>query len=403
MPKVEFTYYEGGREQAYIKHCLLEEYLPPLTYKVGSTWDAVVYVDGFAGPWQPADPNHADASFSIAVQALRRCQTGLRESRGRDLRIECILVDDDKDAYAQLKRFADNQSSPSFGIRALRGEFVKKISEIESIIRTNTTNPFRFIFLDPKGWTDIPMRRLQPFLRGRSCEVLINLMTRHIIRFLDEPDRAASYHNLFGRKEVLPILRAMKARKAAPHERTEQAVREYGQSLKLLCGFRYVSSAVILEPDKESIRYYLVYGTNHFRGIEVFKSAETKAANIQDEVRHDTRVRKTNQPSLMFDSEPPSSRLSSELRRFYSEKARNRVRELLSARSPNSVVPYSDLFCETMAFPLVTPDDLVSWLGSLEPHVKLVLAGSPRRRKPTPLQDDGILVLNPKALSSWER
>ena len=213
MSKVDFTNYQGGREQAYIKHCLLEEYLPQLTYKIGTTWDALVYIDGFAGPWKTTDPDHADASFSIAVQALRRCQTGLRESRGRDLRIECILIDVDKGAYTQLKRFAEHQNSPSFGIHPLRGDFVEKISEIESVIKTNTRNPFRFIFLDPKGWADIPMRRLQPFLRDRSCEVLINLMTRHIIRFLDEPDRAESYDNLFGRKEVLPILRAMKARK----------------------------------------------------------------------------------------------------------------------------------------------------------------------------------------------
>src|SRR5688572_13496635 len=395
MPKVDFTYYQGGREQAYIKHCLLEEYLPQLTYKVGTTWDALVYVDGFAGPWQTADPNHADTSFSIAVQALRRCQGGLRESRGRDLRIES---NDDKDAYAQLRRFAEQQSSSSFGIHPLWGDFIEKIPEIESIIKTNTRNAFRFVFLDPKGWADIPMRRLQPFFRDRSCEVLINLMTRHIIRFLDEPDRAESYHNLFGRKEVLPILRAMKVRNVASHERAEQAVREYGQSLRLLCGFKYVSSAIILEPDKESIRYFLVYGTNHPRGVEVFKSAETKAANIQNEVRHDTHIRKTHQPSLTFDSEPPSSRISSELKRFYSEKARNRVLEFLSTKPPQAVIAYSDVFCETMEFPLVTPDDLVTWLSTLEPRIKLLLEGSSRRRKPSPLREDRILVLDPKAL-----
>jgi hypothetical protein len=50
MPKVELAAYEG-REQAYIKHCLLEEYLPDWAYKVGSQWDSLVYVDGFAGPF----------------------------------------------------------------------------------------------------------------------------------------------------------------------------------------------------------------------------------------------------------------------------------------------------------------------------------------------------------------
>jgi three-Cys-motif partner protein len=397
MPKVDLTNYEG-REQAYIKHCLLEEYLPELAYKVGTTWDALVYVDGFAGPWQTTHPQHADASFGVVVEALRRCQVGLRETREREIQIESILVDREQDAFVKLKRFAELQNAPNFSIYPLLGEFIEKIPDIESIIRTTTKNAFRFIFLDPKGWADIPMRKLQSLLRNRSCEVLINLMTRHIVRFLDEPDRAESYNNLFGRKEVLPILQAMKARNATPYERAEHAVREYARSLMLLCGFRYVSSALILEPDKESIRYFLVYGTNHPRGVEVFKGAETKAASIQDEVRHDTHVRKTNQPTLTFDNQPPSSRLSSELRRFYSEKARNRVMEILSARAPYSMVLYSDLFCEAMAFPLVTPDDLVSWVRALEPRIKVLLSGSGGRKKPSPSEEDQVEVLDPKNL-----
>jgi hypothetical protein len=51
MPKVELADY-SGREQAYVKHRLLEEYLAPLAYKVGSAWESIVYVDAFSGPWE---------------------------------------------------------------------------------------------------------------------------------------------------------------------------------------------------------------------------------------------------------------------------------------------------------------------------------------------------------------
>lgn len=205
------------------------------------------------------------------------------------------------------------------------------------------------------------MKRLRPFLNSRSCEVLINLMTRHILRFLDEPDREHSYINLFGRNEVLEVLRDCRLRNQPSYARAEEAVRQYGLSLKLLCGFKYVSAAVILEPDEETIRYFLVYATNHPRGVEVFKNAETKAAKTQDEVRHDTRIRKTRQPDLVFDDSPPSSRLSFQLRQFYCEKARRSLHQVLSAMTARSKLSYSDLFCEAMAYPLVTPDDLVSW------------------------------------------
>jgi three-Cys-motif partner protein len=396
MPRVDLANYTN-REQAYIKHCLLEEYLPEWAYKVGSTWDELVYVDGFAGPWQTMDAKYADTSFGIATQALRHCQAGLRV-RGRDLRMISILVDQDKKAFEQLKRFAATQSTPDFTVNALHGQFIDTVGAVESIIKSNTRNAFRFIFLDPKGWADIPMNRLQPFLRSRSCEVLINLMTRHIIRFLDEPDRAQSYNNLFGRKGVLESLRNSTTRNERPHARAEEAVREYGLSLRLLCGFRYVSSAVILEPEEESIRYFLVYATNHPKGVEVFKNAETKAAQIQDAVRYDNHLRKTLQPGFVFDDAPPSSQISVKLRQFYSEKARRRVIEVLSLTKPQSKIHYSHLFCEAMAFPLVTPNDLVGWLISLEPNIKLNFSGSSRRRRFLPLEDDWISVINPDSL-----
>ena len=396
MPKVNLTNY-AEREQAYIKHCLLEEYLPDWAYKVGSKWDELVYIDGFAGPWQTTNIDYADASFGVAIQALRQCQAGLRV-RGRHLKIESILVDQDKKAFDELKKFAELQRDPDFAVYALHGQFVDMIGPIENLIKDNNQNAFRFIFLDPKGWADIPMKELRPFLRSRSCEVLINLMTRHIIRFLDEPDRAQSYNNLFGRGRVLETLRSSVKRNEPSHARAEHAVREYGLSLRLLCGFKYVSSAVILEPDKESIRYFLVYATNHSKGIEVFKNAEMKAARIQDEVRYDKRVRKTQQPDLLFGDAPPSSRISSQLRQFYSEKARTRMLQVLSSMRPGSKVHYSTLFCEAMAFPLVTPDDLFGWLSNLEPSIKLDLEGSSRRQKFLPLKEDWILVIDPKSL-----
>ena len=39
----------ADREQAYVKHVLLEGYLERLVHKVASSYDEVAYVDGFAG------------------------------------------------------------------------------------------------------------------------------------------------------------------------------------------------------------------------------------------------------------------------------------------------------------------------------------------------------------------
>ena len=393
MPKIDFSHYQD-RKQAYIKHCLLEGYLPEWAYKVGSTWDSLVYVDAFAGPWETKHPNYADSSFGIAVDALRRCQAGLEDSRKRDLHMECILVEQDNDAFGHLNEFAISVTRPGFIVHALPGEFAKQVSSINQLIRASGRNPFRFVFLDPKGWADIPMDKLQSLLKNRSCEVLINLMTKHINRFLGQPDRESSYHQLFGRPGVVEILR-----NTPPDERVERAVQEYSVSLKLLCNFKYVSSAVIMEPDQESVRYYLVYATNHPRGVEVFKSAENTAAKIQDRVRQESRVRKTG-GQLEFPSEAgaPKSRVIGELLQRYMRSARVNVLNVLRANTSAVGVAYSDLFCEAMAFPLVTPNDLVGWLRALGSNIEIRLNGTATRNKPKPSEDYRVVLINPKAL-----
>lgn len=383
MPKVDLSIY-AGKEQAYVKHCLLEKYLVPLAYKVGSAWGSIVYIDGFSGPWQVRDPKLADSSFGIAVEALRHAHTGLRD-KGTNIRMQTILVEESAQAFAQLEKFAVANTAPGFDVRALHGEFVDQIPAINRLVQQNCLNPFRFVFLDPKGWADIPMSKLKPFLQDRSCEVLINLMTRHIIRFLAEDDRADSYHSLFGRPGVLEKLRTIPKEN---NEQTEQAVREYCRSVRDLCGFKYVSSAVILEPEEESARYFLVYATNDFHGIEVFKQAEAAAARTQEDIRHQTRVRKTGQHELSFEEGPPKSRVTTILQDRYRKRARTKILEVLKkSRDPNGV-GYEELFCEAMAFPLVTPADLENWILSLAPFAELRLSGSGNRKKPSPGHDD---------------
>jgi len=395
MPKVDLSHYEG-REPSYIKHYLIEKYLPDFAYKVGSSWKSLAYIDGFAGPWQTRTPDHSDSSFAVAVNELQQCQRGLRQ-RGRELKMQCILVDHDKSAFTHLEKFAQAHATSGFEVHALTGDFVQNIPEIERLIKTYTPEAFRFVFLDPKGWADIPMLKLKLFLQGRPCEVLVNLMTKHILRFLDEPNREPSYNDLFARTGVLATLRQPALRNAPAYVRPERAVREYGLSLKLLCNFKYISSAVLLEPEEEGIRYFLVYASNHPRGVEVFKAAENKAAKLQDSVRHETHIQKTHQPPLMFDDSPPPTRLAIQLRDFYSSLAKTSVLQLFSTAVPRQQFPYSAVFCEAMTFPLVKPTDLVTWLAELRPHVEVLLANA-TSRKPSPLRDDRVMVVNPSAV-----
>jgi len=375
MSKLDLSNYEGGREQAYVKHYLLEKYLSSWAYIIGgSAWDSLVFVDGFAGPWGAKHEGFADASFGIAIRALSEAIDGLFKTRQIVVRGLCVFIETKPKPFARLDRFAKENSTAGVRAIALRGRFIDNINAIDAQVATVGTSPFKFVFLDQKGWAATPMAKLRPFLRERPCEVLFNLMTSFLTRFVDAKGRESSYHELFGRDGVLERIRALPK---GTGEREEAAVQEYCKSLRDVCGFRFVSQAVILDPTKEKVRYHLVFATNNLRGIEVFKSAEKEAIKTQDEIRNETKAKRKRQMAF-FEVGPPKSPLMKQLHQRYSALAREKVISVL-ANHRSSDLPYEDLFCEAMAFPIVTRADLNDWLGEL-PQLKVIPNG-PRRKE----------------------
>lgn len=391
MPKVDLSNYEG-REQAYVKHYLLEKYLSRWGYKIGSKWDPLVFVDGFAGPWGAKDEGFADASFGIAIRALNEAIDGLLQKRQITVRGLCLFVENKPKPFARLDEFAKKHSTDRVRALALKGRFIEHIKTIDEEVSAVGANPFKFVFLDQKGWAATPMVKLKPFVSTRPCELLFNLMTSFLTRFVDRVDLAPSYQALYGRLGVVDRIRSLPK---GTGQREEAAVEEYCKSLREICGFQYVSQAVVMDPKKERVRYYLVFATNSLHGIEVFKSAEAEAAETQDEVRHKSRIKKEG-PFLPFGDPSPKSPKLRELHQRYVHRVRENLIKVLST-DRQSVFPYDDLYGQAMAFPLVTAIDLEKLLRALEPALEIQLEGS-RRKKPSLFHNDRIVVLNSKAL-----
>lgn len=92
-----------------------------------------------------------------------------------------------------------------------------------------------------------------------------------------------------------------------------------------------------------------------------------------------------------------------QLRKQYSDIAKQEVIEILLSNKERAGVKYELLFSKVMSFPLLTVDDLLGWISALHPHVRIELAGSKKRRKPSPFENDRILVLNYDAVSRFRQ
>ena len=71
-----------GREQSYIKHSFLTEYLKVAGYKtLQGRSPTFNFVDAFAGPWNVTDEdNYSDASFDQALRTLESVRASLGRS-----------------------------------------------------------------------------------------------------------------------------------------------------------------------------------------------------------------------------------------------------------------------------------------------------------------------------------
>jgi three-Cys-motif partner protein len=197
------------REQSYVKHVFLERYLERLVHKTASAFPHVVYVDGFAGPWQSANEKLEDTSFGIALNALRRAKASWKE-RGRQVKMSAFLVERDDEAYKKLAQVPAKY--PDIEIKTYQADF---LSVVPKILADIPADAFVFFLVDPKGWR-IPLKALAPMLARPKSEVIFNFM-------FDFINRAASIKDpmvVAGLDELIPNGNWRETLEAAEHSRT---------------------------------------------------------------------------------------------------------------------------------------------------------------------------------------
>lgn len=266
-----------GREQAYIKHKLLETYLERLFMIVGQhKAPQICYADCFAGPWQEFTSDLEDTSIAISLRIMRRCREGFVQKGWAPPTFRVLFIEKDPTAFQKLESFLVSKALPGIQTHALHGEFVPLRQDI---LRWCGDKDFAFFFIDPTGWKDVGMSQLQPLLGRPNSEFLINFMYNFVNLALPQKKFAEDMRDLLG-EDIDDI----------PSENREQAiVRRYRERLKQAAppGKHKPRTAYqrILNPQINRPWYHLVYLTRHHRGIQVFAEVSEKLGPIQQQVR----------------------------------------------------------------------------------------------------------------------
>lgn len=348
------------REQSQIKHVILDKYLERFARIVGSWARGLIYIDAFSGPWNSVSDDLRDSSFAIACNQLRAARHSIQEIHKKTLPITCVFLETDPSAFRQLGSYARSQND--LEIVAWNRSFESVIPELVQFVGSRPRGHFPFILIDPRGWKGFAMDSITKLIQLQPCEVLVNFMTGHILRFIeDERDGVkASFHKLFGDDSYERLIEGLTGRK-----REDAIVRAYADRLASVGGYPCTCTTFVLQPTRDRTHFHLVYATRDVTGIQAFKEAERKALTLSESLRSDAkrRARESTSKQMEFFSgaEVPDIVHLRSLQVHYEQLAIASLNELFSKRVE---VPYDELFANALRHPMVQEAFLKAWIKS---------------------------------------
>lgn len=258
------------------KHALLRRYLggwfPILTAQGYNR--RVVYLDGFAGPGIYS--NGEPGSPLVAIETLVSHALFDKLDRTEFL---FLFVEERKDRAEQLEEEIEKLWScrrggkpPNVKTIVYPDQFVHVAEKLlEALHESKKDLPPTFAFMDPFGWSGVPLDVIRRLLAFDRCEVLFNFMFDSINRFVtdERPDIAKHFAELFGSGEGTHH----EAGQLRGKKRKEFLRDLYASQLRDVAGFTFVRSFELVDAERGRTAYYLMYGTRHPKGLQVMKDA----------------------------------------------------------------------------------------------------------------------------------
>lgn len=213
----------------------------------------MTYIDGFAGPgeYPKSEGGFADGSPIVALDAALKHDLS-------NSPVRFIFVEDREDRSKLLNDLIERRYPERPGnmeVSVVNAKFDAFMTDyLSTLERRGASLGPAFVFIDPFGWTDIPMRTISRILRHRTTEVMITFMVGYLKRFTEDSDVEDSLTELFGSAEDLPKI------DAATPDREAAILDAYIAALQK-AGAQYVLKFRMLNKRNQT-EYYLIHCSN---------------------------------------------------------------------------------------------------------------------------------------------
>jgi len=371
--KSELDRYQG-REQSFIKHLFLTQYLQAAGYKTLQGRSPVFnFVDAFAGPWRVSDEgNYSDASFDQALRTLESVRANLGRSGVAGLKVRFCLCEKRAEAVAELRRYAEQKRN--LEIHVFHGSFEDSLDQIAGACRDG----FTFTFIDPTGW-NIRSEPVLGFLRRQNGEFLINFMAEHVNRHAEYSTVSAS----FGRFLADPNWEINFNALPPDWSNEKRVMHLLKEKIKAASAATYLPDFAIHKPRENRVKMRLVLGTHSSKGLEVFRDVQAKVERAEIEIRNQLRDPDGQHLSLFTEAEIAAMQqnLSGVGCPGFQREAEERVKEFLSSRRSAAFRAIATDVLEEVPIRLTQVKSLVN---VMKKRGVVTFDLSPRKRVPQP-------------------
>ncbi|MBI4655597.1 MAG: three-Cys-motif partner protein TcmP [Elusimicrobia bacterium] len=243
------------------KHGILRKYLDAWL-PIMARWNGrILYIDGFAGPGEYMGGK--DGSPSIAIKAVLEHKANLKSE------IIMIFIEANKERYEYLKQKINLFKIPrNIQIEYICAKFADTLTGIFKYLdeQRKGLSP-AFVFIDPFGFTGIPMTLIKRIMENAKCEVLITFMYEEINRFIGDNKLWDSLIETFGTDKWKQIIS-----EKDPRKRMKSLHAIYKEQLECGAGIKFVRSFKMVNKVNKT-DYFLFFGTNNIIGLKKMKEA----------------------------------------------------------------------------------------------------------------------------------
>jgi three-Cys-motif partner protein len=252
------------------KHAVLERFLkawfPILSHQSASLRDStrkVLYVDGFAGPGEYEGGELGSPLIALNVALNHRLPRP----------VHFVFIELRRDRYQRLLRVIGRQKAR---IQASTNVVLEppRLGSCDEVLpailddydRRGTPFGPALAFFDQFGYSAVSMSLITRIMRYPQCEIFTYLDYRDMNRWITDPDKHPAFTRTYGGEEWREAIELPEGK------RRSFLLEKYKDALRNKGGVQYVQSFSMSDKDGRLL-YWLLFCTNHLRGLEEMKRA----------------------------------------------------------------------------------------------------------------------------------